>query len=75
MKKVLAIPRVKSQLSALTIIAMETMRNEEISEIGLLEQQVEDCHRRHSSTIPLNIMGAVVKVLTRKDSEWHSQAA
>ena len=75
MKKVLAIRRVKSQLSALTTIAMETMRNEEISEIGLLEQQVSDCHRQRSTTIPLNIMGAVVKVLTRKDNEWYSQAA
>ena len=75
MRKVLKIPRIKSQLTALTTLALLTMRNEEICEIGLLEQQVEDCHRQKSSTIPLNIMGAVVKVLTRRDSEWHSQAA
>ncbi len=73
--KILKNPRVKSQLKALSTISMETMRNEEISEIGLLEQQVNDCHRHRSTTIPLNIMGAVAKVLTRKDNEWYSQAA
>ena len=67
--------RVKSQLKALSTIAIETMRNEEVSEIGLLEQNVENNHRQRCSTIPLNIMGAVVKVLTRRDSEWHSQSA
>ena len=33
------------------------------------------CHREKISTVPLNIMGAVVKVLTRSDPEWHSDAA
>ena len=55
--------------------AMSAIKPEDENEIGLLEQQVMDCHREKISTVPLNFMGAVVKVLTRRDAEWHSELA
>jgi hypothetical protein len=50
-------------------MALAAIKPETENEVRLLEQQVMDCHREKISTVPLNFMGAVVKVLTRRDAE------
>ena len=55
--------------------ATAAIRNEDLSEINLLDQQVQNCHRDKINSMPSNIMGLVVKVLTRKEPEWHTDAA
>ena len=67
--------KIGSALDGLSYTAMSAIKPEDENEIRLLEQQVVDCHREKISTVPLNIMGAVVKVLTRRDAEWHSDLA
>ena len=67
--------KIGSALDGLDKLAMSAIKPEDENEIRLLEQQVMDCHREKISTVPLNIMGAVVKVLTRRDAEWHSDLA
>ena len=56
-------------------LALATIKPEDENEVRLLEQQVMDCHREKISTVPLNFMGAAVKVLTRRDAEWHTDFA
>ena len=52
-----------------------SMDDEEVSEITLAHQIITDSHRDKLSTVPLNFMGAVVKLLTRRDVEWYSPEA
>ncbi len=66
--------KIGSALDNLEPIAEAIIKEDDLTEIKLLEQQVIDCHRGKNSTAPLSIMGAVVKVLTRRDIEWHTDA-
>ena len=74
-KKEIRRTKIGSALDGLDKLAMSAIKPEDENEIRLLEQQVMDCHREKISTVPLNFMGAVVKVLTRRDAEWHSDLA